>query len=105
MLQVELVRTPDIVSAVSTAKHTPYTVGFAAETTDIITYAREKMQRKDLDMIVANDVSDQTIGFNSDDNAVTVIWKQGEKMLARSRKEVIARQIMDLIAEQVFPDK
>ncbi|MBK6739806.1 MAG: bifunctional phosphopantothenoylcysteine decarboxylase/phosphopantothenate--cysteine ligase CoaBC [Haliea sp.] len=97
---LQLVRTPDIVAAVAAHEHRPYTVGFAAETNDVLAYARDKMQRKDLDMIVANDVADQAIGFNSDDNAVTVLWRDGEQPLARASKSTIARQIVHLIAQQ-----
>ena len=52
-------RNPDIVAAVAGSAQAPFTVGFAAETNDVLSYARDKMQRKGLDMIVANDVSDQ----------------------------------------------
>jgi phosphopantothenoylcysteine decarboxylase/phosphopantothenate--cysteine ligase len=58
------------------------------------------MRRKDMDMIVANDVSDPSLGFNSDDNAVTVLWRDGEQALERARKSVIAQKIVLLIAEQ-----
>ena len=51
-------------------------------------------------MIVANDVSDTSIGFNSDHNAATVIWKDGEQTLERATKDVIARQILELVAKQ-----
>ena len=98
---LQLVRTPDIVSAVTASEHRPYTVGFAAETNDVITYAKDKMQRKGLDMIVVNDVSDQSIGFNSDDNAVTVLWRDREQILERASKSSIARQIVNLIAQQI----
>jgi len=97
---LQLVRTPDIVAAVAASDHRPYTVGFAAETNDMLTYAREKMQRKGLDMIVANDVSDQSIGFNSNENAATVLWHDGEQVLERASKGVIARQIVHLIAQR-----
>jgi phosphopantothenoylcysteine decarboxylase/phosphopantothenate--cysteine ligase len=99
-ITLQLVRTPDIVSAVAESAHRPYTIGFAAESNDVLNYARDKMQRKGLDMIIANDISDQSIGFNSDDNAVTVLWRDGERVLERARKGVIARQIVDLVAEQ-----
>jgi phosphopantothenoylcysteine decarboxylase/phosphopantothenate--cysteine ligase len=97
---LQLVRTVDIVSAMTVGDHRPFTVGFAAETNDVLAYAREKMRRKGLDMIVANDVSDPSIGFNSDDNAVTVLWRDGEQTLERARKSVIAQKIVLLIAEQ-----
>jgi phosphopantothenoylcysteine decarboxylase / phosphopantothenate---cysteine ligase len=99
-MSLQLVRTPDIVSAVATSEHRPYTVGFAAETNNLLDYARDKMQRKGLDMIVANDISDLSIGFNSDDNAVTVLWGDGQQILERANKSVIARQIVNLIAQQ-----
>lgn len=97
---LSLVRTVDIVAAIAARKDRPYMVGFAAETNDVLAHARDKMQRKDLDMIVANDVSDQAIGFNSDDNAVTVLWRDGEQTYERARKGVIAQKIIQLIAEQ-----
>ncbi len=99
-MNLQLVRTPDIVAAVAASEHRPYTVGFAAETNNLLDYARDKMQRKGLDMIIANDISDQSIGFNSDDNAVTVLWRDGQQILERANKSVIARQIVNLIAQQ-----
>jgi phosphopantothenoylcysteine decarboxylase/phosphopantothenate--cysteine ligase len=99
-VHLHLVRTPDIVAAMAAAEHPPFTVGFAAETNEVIPYARGKLQRKGLDMIVANDVADTTIGFNSDHNAVTAIWNDGEQTLERASKEIIATQILRLIAHQ-----
>ena len=95
---LQLVKNPDIVSAVAAGEHAPFTVGFAAETQDVMAYARDKMQRKGLDMIVANDVSGKDIGFNSDENEVTVLWESGEQPLNRAGKSTIARQIIELIA-------
>ena len=94
-----LVKNPDIVATVAASTPKPFTVGFAAETQDVLGYARAKMQRKGLDMIIANDVSDSGIGFNSNDNEVTVLWSDGEQALARANKPAIARQIIALIAE------
>jgi phosphopantothenoylcysteine decarboxylase/phosphopantothenate--cysteine ligase len=99
-MTLQLVRTPDIVTAVATSKHRPYTVGFAAESNNLLSYARNKMQAKGLDMIIANDISDQSIGFNSDDNEVTVMWHDGQQLLKRANKDAIARQIVRLIAQQ-----
>tara|TARA_B110000503_G_scaffold85373_1_gene129841 strand:+ start:73897 stop:75087 length:1191 start_codon:yes stop_codon:yes gene_type:complete len=98
---LQLVRTPDIVAIVAANEHRPYTVGFAAETNDVLAYAREKMQRKGLDMIIANDVADPSIGFSSNDNAVTAVWRDGEQILARASKSIIARQIVHLIATEI----
>jgi len=94
---LQLARNPDIVAAVAASENSPFTVGFAAETNDVLSYARDKMRRKGLDMIVANDVSDLSIGFNSDHNEATVLWRDGEQVLARSGKSAIARQIVELI--------
>ncbi len=96
---LQLVRTPDIVATVAAQAQKPFTVGFAAETNDVLAYARDKMQRKGLDMIVANDVADQSIGFNSDENAVTVLWPEGQQVLQRANKSTIARQILHLVAQ------
>jgi phosphopantothenoylcysteine decarboxylase/phosphopantothenate--cysteine ligase len=97
---LELIKNPDIVATI--AKHTPgpYVVGFAAETNDVIAYAKEKMHKKGLDMIIANDVSTPETGFNSDQNAVTAIWQQGEKNLPQASKSTIARQIIEIVARE-----
>lgn len=100
-ITLQLERNPDIVAAVAASENRPFTIGFAAETNDVLAYARDKMQRKGLDMIVANDVSDQSIGFNSDHNAATVIWSGGDRTLEHMGKDTMARQIVALIAEQM----
>ena len=100
-LQLTFLRNPDIVATISGLQPRPFTVGFAAETTGVIDYAKDKMQHKGLDMIVANDVSDQAIGFNSDNNAATVIWSAGEKSLPCASKANIAAQIIGLISSQI----
>ncbi len=69
-------------------------VGFAAETNDALPNAREKRQRKGLDAIVVNDVSDQRIGFNSTDNAVTLIHADGEVDFGIQPKTAIAEQLI-----------
>ncbi len=100
-LTLKLLRNPDIVSAVAAGDPRPYTVGFAAETRDVLAYARDKLERKGLDMIVANDVSGSDIGFNSEENAATVLWREGETVLPRATKNSIARQIIRLLAERL----
>jgi phosphopantothenoylcysteine decarboxylase/phosphopantothenate--cysteine ligase len=97
-MSLTLVRNPDIVSAVAAAENRPFTVGFAAETNSVLDYARDKMRRKNLDMIVANDVADRDIGFSSDHNAVTAIWPGGEKGIPKASKDAVARQLIGLIA-------
>lgn len=97
-ISLDLVRNPDIVATVATSEPRPFTVGFAAETNDVLAYARDKMDRKRLDMIIANDISSPETGFSSDENEVTVIWPGGEESLERAGKLTIARQIITLIA-------
>lgn len=100
-LTLELERTTDILASVSRHAQAPFTVGFAAETHDVEQYARGKLERKKLDMIVANDVSDTAIGFNSDQNAVTVFWQQGSCALPQASKSTIARELIALIAQRM----
>lgn len=102
-LTLTLERNPDIVAAVAAQTPRPFTVGFAAETNDVQKYARGKLERKGLDMVIANDVSDPTIGFNSDQNAVTVVWPGGEQTLPLASKTTVAREIITWIARQL-PD-
>lgn len=100
-MQLALVRNPDILATVAAHQSRPFTVGFAAETQDVAHYAKDKLQRKKLDMIAANDVSNPAQGFNSDDNALTVFWPQGEQALDVTDKYTLATQLLSLIAEQM----
>ncbi|WP_373098000.1 bifunctional phosphopantothenoylcysteine decarboxylase/phosphopantothenate--cysteine ligase CoaBC [Zhongshania sp.] len=104
-MQIELVRNPDIVSAVAKHAERPFTIGFAAETQDLLHYARDKLQRKNLDMIVANDVANSSIGFNANDNAVTVLTTKGEQSIAQMGKNQLAAQLIQLIAQQFLSTK
>ncbi|MCW8195649.1 bifunctional phosphopantothenoylcysteine decarboxylase/phosphopantothenate--cysteine ligase CoaBC [Proteobacteria bacterium 005FR1] len=97
-MTIELVKNPDIVSAVAAASPKPFTVGFSAETEKLLEHARDKLQRKGLDLIVANDVSDTSIGFNSEDNAATLIWAEGESALTKRSKRQLARDLTGHIA-------
>ncbi len=99
-MQVAMVRNPDIVATVAASSPKPFTVGFAAETEQLIDHARGKLRRKNLDLVIANDVSDNTIGFNSDNNAVTVIAADEEQALPVISKHQLARQLIDIIAER-----
>ena len=104
-LQLTLIKNPDIIASVaSLSQQRPFTVGFAAETQDVLSYARKKLTSKNLDMICANDVSEASAGFNSDDNAVTVLWQGGEKTLALQSKAALAESLITIIAKQ-FSDK
>lgn len=96
---LELIRNPDIVATIANGTPRPFTVGFAAETQDVADYARDKLRRKNLDLIVANDVSRAGLGFASEDNEVTVIWREGESRLPRATKHNLARDLVAMIAE------
>lgn len=98
---IELQQNPDILASVAARKQNrPFTVGFAAETNNVSDYAKDKLKRKNLDMIVANDVSAPDIGFNSHRNAVEVFWEGGsQKYDARSKTE-LATDLLNLIHER-----
>lgn len=96
-MAIELIKNPDIVASIASRKDKPFTVGFAAETQNVIAYAEGKLQKKKLDMIVANDVSDQRIGFNSENNAVTVLWEGGSESFSLQSKSLLAGNIVELI--------
>lgn len=100
-LTIHLVKNPDILAAIAALKDGPYTVGFAAETQDVIKHAREKLARKNLDLIIANDVSDVSIGFNSDENRTTVISKTETEPLPQMSKHQLARKLVKVIAEHI----
>lgn len=96
-IHLTLVKNPDIVAAVAGHGKRPFTVGFAAETRDVVAYAQAKLADKKLDMIATNDVSGRNVGFNSDNNALTVIWPGGHKVLPMASKRQIAKQLVELI--------
>ena len=98
-LQINLVKNPDILTDVAALTHPPYCVGFAAETENLDQHAQQKMLTKKIHMIAANNVADQSIGFNSEYNALQVFWPGGNMQLERASKSRIARQLITLIAQ------
>ena len=79
-------------------------MAFAAETNDVERYAKEKLERKNADLIVANNVADRTIGFDSDQNEVLIIARDGSvARLERAAKSVIANQILDAVVARLKP--
>lgn len=99
---ITMVKNPDIVASVAAmTEQRPFTVGFAAETQDVEKYARGKLERKNLDMICANDVSIQGQGFNSDNNALHLYWKGGDKALPLTAKSELGKAIMLEIVERL----
>jgi len=100
-MTIELTKNPDIVADVAAMKNKPFTVGFAAETQDLESYAKDKLKRKNLDLIVANDVSRTDIGFNSDNNAVSVFGPASTDIFSECSKHQLARLLIDLIAQKM----
>ena len=97
-LTLTMVKNPDIVAGVAALTlNRPYVVGFAAETNNVEEYARQKRQRKNLDLICANDVSKSNQGFNSDNNALHLFWQEGDKRLPLERKERLGHLLLDEI--------
>jgi phosphopantothenoylcysteine decarboxylase / phosphopantothenate---cysteine ligase len=98
-LVLQLAENPDILASLSARGEHPFLVGFAAETQNVESYARDKLQRKGLDMIAANQVG-EGMGFETADNAITLYWADGSQDLPRADKSVIARQLVACIASR-----
>lgn len=97
-LQLSLIENPDIVASVAMMHSRPgVVVGFAAETQNASEYARQKLTRKNLDAIVANDVSKPDIGFNSSSNAATLIFSDGETQLAKQDKYALSVAVISQV--------
>lgn len=113
-LVITLIKNPDIVASVAELKHKrPFVVGFAAETDNVKAYALKKLISKNLDLICANDVSDKQIGFNADQNALTLYWKNsdmndgginnsnsGQYTLPLCNKQTLAKQLIKEIIQR-----
>jgi phosphopantothenoylcysteine decarboxylase/phosphopantothenate--cysteine ligase len=102
-LSLELTPNRDILADVAALPDAPFTVGFAAETQALESNARDKLLAKKLDMIAANAVGQQQ-GFDQEDNALHVLWAQGEQPLPLASKSKLSRQLLAVIAER-FEDK
>lgn len=95
-LSVTFKRTPDILKYLGEHKTKQFLVGFAAETQNIETYAQKKLQHKNADVIIANNVGDRSIGFSSDDNDYTMYFKNGGPIsLGKHKKVILAEHILD----------
>ncbi|MFN6264214.1 MAG: bifunctional phosphopantothenoylcysteine decarboxylase/phosphopantothenate--cysteine ligase CoaBC [Chromatiaceae bacterium] len=105
-LTLQLVKNPDIIASVAAmSAQRPFTVGFAAETEKVAEYARQKLQKKNLNLICANDVSDPALGFNSEQNAITVYSTTAEFALGQRSKTDLAQALISLIYEQYQHEK
>ena len=101
-LTLTLTKNPDVIAAIANLeKNRPYTVGFAAETQNVESYAKGKLKNKNLDMICANDVSQSGLGFNSDQNALTLYWHNEQLELAVSSKTEIALRVIEQLAKHL----
>ncbi len=100
-ITLELEENKDILKSVSELQDKPYVVGFAAETDNLLVNADKKLKGKNLDLIVANDVSDKEIGFNSEQNEVTLITLKEKTLIERQSKKKVSRQIIDFISDQI----
>jgi phosphopantothenoylcysteine decarboxylase/phosphopantothenate--cysteine ligase len=100
VMTLELKKTPDILSEVS-AKRTDglLVVGFAAETNDVVEYARSKMKKKKLDIVVANDITKDGAGFNTDTNIATILTGEDDLELPLMSKRELADKILDEVVK------
>lgn len=95
-LSVTFKRTTDILKYLGDNKKHQYLVGFAAETQNIEAYAQDKLARKNADVIISNNVGDQSIGFSSDDNELTMHFKNKDMVnIKKGKKRELAKQILD----------
>jgi phosphopantothenoylcysteine decarboxylase / phosphopantothenate---cysteine ligase len=103
-LSLTLTENPDILAGVAALKHRPFVVGFAAETQNVETYARAKLERKNLDMIAANRVGNG-FGFDTCENEILLLSREGSETLARADKIDLARQLVARIAASYVASK
>jgi phosphopantothenoylcysteine decarboxylase/phosphopantothenate--cysteine ligase len=94
-----LVRSPDTLASVAARQGGPFTVGFAAETNEVAKHARDKLEKKGLDMIAANRVG-PGCGFDKETNALEVFWPGGSAQIGEDTKTAVARQLVALVAER-----
>ncbi len=99
VMQIDLVKSPDILASVAKLANGPFTVGFAAETEHVRSYALDKLKNKKLDMIIANQVGVDR-SFDCDDSAVEVFWRGEERSFPMMAKSELAMQLIQLIAER-----
>jgi len=102
-MTISLEKNPDIVSSVASTFEDLFVIGFAAESNDVETYAKGKLEQKHLDAIVANDISRTDIGFNSDDNEVSWIDTDSTIVFSKRSKAQLARDLVAQIAIKINP--
>lgn len=104
-MTLALRRTEDILSRISAHEHRPFSVGFAAETNNVVDYARQKLHSKNLDMIIANDVSQAGIGFQSDENAVTILSANDSVAIKQTSKRNLAKLLIEIISQRYLDQR
>lgn len=105
IMTMSLVKNPDILGTVASRIDKPFCIGFAAETEQLERYAKNKLQQKNLDMVIANRVDSTDVGFNSDYNSATVIWPDGVQVFEKTTKSRLATELISLIAGQYHQQK
>ncbi|RBP49330.1 bifunctional phosphopantothenoylcysteine decarboxylase/phosphopantothenate--cysteine ligase CoaBC [Arenicella xantha] len=98
-MTITMVKNPDILADVANLEHAPFCVGFAAETHDVVDYARGKLERKKLDLIAANHVGGSETGFGVPDNAISLISRDRVLDLPKQSKHALARRLIIEIAD------
>ncbi len=100
-MTITMVKNPDILADVAAQTKRPFCVGFAAETNDVVDYARGKLERKNLDMIAANHVGGGDTGFGTPENAITLITPSEVVDLPKQNKYALARHLIAEIANRM----
>lgn len=100
-MTLSLVKNPDIVASIASLSPKPYVVGFAAESEHLVEYATRKLARKKLDLVVANNIAEEGIGFNSDNNAVTLVEADAVTEVSPRSKQQLARDLIALFAHKI----
>ena len=105
-LTLELMKNPDILRELGTLKKSQVLVGFAAETQNILEYANKKLVEKNLDFIVANDVTAEGAGFGVSTNIALIIWREGKvETFDKMSKAALAEKILERVADLLSKDK
>jgi len=102
---LQLIPNEDILASVAGRKNPPFTLGFAAETENLLEYAQAKLKRKKLDVIAANLVGAEEGGFGADKNALTVVWNEGKVILPMQDKRKLARELVDIVVRLYLQKK
>lgn len=104
-LTIKLIKNPDIIADIANTENAPFCVGFAAETEHLERYALDKLKRKKLKLIAANDVAKSGQGFNSEKNALTVFSETERFAITLANKKQVANQLLTIIAQQYLQSR